>query len=142
METVRVEVGRPERLTFGDVQRGSDGVVLSMVVAAELNGLTARRDVVSHYKNGFDDLALLFTDLAEHWRGWSGTKDYRSIEGDLLLQADHTGSHVELHFTLQDSEFHNSWSARGKLTLDAGEELARVSEDLKKLFSPPQEPIR
>ena len=142
METAKVDVGRPERLTFGDVQRAPDGVVLSMVVAAELNGLTARREVVSHYKNGFNDLALFFTDLAEHWRGWSGTKNYRSVEGDLLLQADHTGSHVELHFTLQDPEFHNSWSAWGKLTLDAGEELTRVSEDLQNLFSPPQEPAR
>ncbi|MDQ0664724.1 hypothetical protein QFZ35_003222 [Arthrobacter ulcerisalmonis] len=99
----RVEVGHPpEHLFFDNVQRGPDGVPFSMVVAVDLGVLTAGREVASHYVSGFDDLVLFFADLAENWRGWNGTRNYESMEHDLLLEAVHTGSHVELHFTLQD----------------------------------------
>ncbi|WP_455834108.1 DUF6228 family protein [Pseudarthrobacter siccitolerans] len=138
MATDKVEVGRPERLTFSEVQRGPDGVALSMVVTVDLHALTAQREVASHYRNGLEDLSSFFADLAEHWRGWSGTRAHSSLEGDLLLEAAHTGSHVELHFTLQDPSFHDSWSVRGKLTLDPGEELTAVSENLIDLLEPPQ----
>ncbi|TLM86291.1 hypothetical protein FDW83_00580 [Pseudarthrobacter sp. NamE2] len=111
-----------------------------MVVTAELKDLTARRGMVAHYGNGFADLAGFFADLAVNWRGWSGPKRYESVEGDLLLEAAHTGSHVELAFTLQDPSLHDIWSVRGKLTLDPGEELTDVSENLKELFAPPQRP--
>ncbi|MBD1538252.1 hypothetical protein HC749_08715 [Arthrobacter sp. S13_S34] len=137
METTSAEIGRPpERLIFTDVQRGPDGEAFSMVVAVELGSLTAGRAVVAPYENGFVDLAVYFADLAENWRGWSGTKDYESLENDFLLDAVHTGSHVELHFTLQDPEFHDAWTVGGKLTLDSGEELTRVSEDLTELLTP------
>lgn len=65
---------------------------------------------------------------------------YVSVEGDLSLEAAHTGSHVELAFTLQDPSFHDSWSVRGKLTLDPGEELTGISENLINLFAYPQRP--
>ncbi len=135
METTRAEIGRPpERLIFTDVQRGPDGVALSMVVAVELGSLTAGRAVIAPYENGCADLAVYVADLAENWRGWSGTKAYESFEHDFLLSAVHTGSHVELRFTLQDPEFHDAWTVGGKLTLDPGEELTRVSEDLTELL--------
>nr|WP_285247750.1 DUF6228 family protein [Pseudarthrobacter sp. efr-133-R2A-89] len=133
----KVEVGRPQRLTFGDLRREPGGQVLSMTVTVELESLTARREVVASYVSGFADLAGFFTDLGENWRGWIGTRTYESIEHDLLLEAVHTGSHVELHFTLQNLEASSSWSLRGKLTLDAGEELMRGSDDLRELLSHP-----
>jgi hypothetical protein len=139
METATVEIGRsPERLILTDVQRGPDGVAFSMVVGVELGSLTTGREVVAHSRSGFADLPVFFADLAENWRGWSGTRTYESLEHDFLLEAVHTGSHVELSFTLQDPEFHGSWSVRGRLTLDAGEELTRVSADLKELLMPLQ----
>lgn len=137
-DSLKAEVGRPsERLVFADVQRGPDGVPFSMVVAVELGAVTAGREVASHYACGFDDLVLFFADLAENWRGWVGTRTYESMEHDLLLEAVHTGSHLDLHFTLQDPESSSIWSVRGKLTLDAGEELTRASEDLRELLGHP-----
>jgi hypothetical protein len=103
-----------------------------------LDNLKARRVVAASYVSGFADLTSFFTSLADHWRGWSGTRTYESIEHDLLLEAAHTGSHVELRFTLQDPQFHDAWSVRGKLTLDAGEELTRAGEEIQELFSTPK----
>lgn len=132
----QVEVGRTQRLTFGDLRREPGGQLLSMTVAVELESLTARREVAASYVSGFADLVGFFTSLVENWRGWSGTRNYESLEHDLLLEAAHTGSHVELWFTLQDPQFHDVWSVRGKLTLDAGEELTRTGEDIQELFRP------
>lgn len=134
MATDNVEVGRPETLMLGDVQRESSGHVVGLTVTVELEDLRARRQV---YLYGFTDLTGFFAGLTENWRGWSGTRKYESIEHDLLLEAAHTGSHVELRFTLQDPGFQDEWFVRGKLTLEAGEELTRASEDIKDLFSPP-----
>lgn len=120
-------------LTFGDLRREPSGEITAVTV--NLENLRARREV---YLYAFTDLTGFFAGLAENWRGWSGTRNYESIEHDLLLEATHTGSHVELHFTLQDPSFHDEWCVRGKLTLDAGEELRRASEDIKDLFGPPQ----
>lgn len=137
----KVEVGRTQRITFGDLRREPGGQMLSMTVTVELASLTARRQVTASYVSGFADLAGFFTSLVENWRGWSGTRTYESIEHDLLLEAAHTGSHVELRFTLQDPQFHDAWSVRGKLTLDAGEELTCAGEDIQELFSPPKGPV-
>lgn len=132
----KVDIGRTQRLTFGDLRRDTGGQVLSMTVTVELESLTARREVAASYVSGFSDLAGFFTRLAASWRGWSGTQTYESIEHDLLLEATHTGSHVELRFTLQDPQFHDVWAVRGKVTVDAGEELTRAGEDIQELFGP------
>lgn len=97
----KVEVGHAQRIIFEDVKRSPVGE--SMVVSVELRDLAARREVAAHYGNGFDDLSKFFNDLAEHWsRGWQGVKAYSSLERDLRLEAEHTGSHVELSFGLED----------------------------------------
>lgn len=131
----KVEIGRRQHLTFEDVKHSSSGEPESVLVSVELQDLTARREVAAHYGNGFDDLAVFFHDLASHWSGWEGAKSYRSLEGDLQLRAEHTGSHVELGFVLQDPSFPETWSVRSRITLDAGEELAQVTEALGEFFS-------
>lgn len=135
MATDKVDVGGPGKLTFGDLRREPSGEITGVTVTVDMESLRARREV---YLYGFTDLTGFFAGLAENWRGWNGTRNYESIEHDLLLEATHTGSTVELLFTLQDPSFPDARCVRGKLTLGAGEELTRVSEDIKDLFSPPR----
>lgn len=130
----RVEVGHLQRLVFEEVRRSHIGEPESMLVSVHLKDLEGSREVVALYGKGFDDLSEFFEDLAEHWSGWQGTKSYESLEGDLLLEAAHTGSHVELSFALQDPSFPETWSVRGRVTLDPGEELTRVSNAVSELF--------
>src|SRR5688572_15692057 len=47
-------------------------------------------------------LASFFRDLAAHWRGWTGKKEWASLEGELSLCATcdstgHTSLAVRLH---------------------------------------------
>ncbi|MDQ1053083.1 hypothetical protein QE394_001011 [Arthrobacter sp. SORGH_AS 212] len=128
----KAEMGQPPQLTFGDVRRRTGGEIAGVTVSVALEGLSAHREV---YLYSSADLREFFSGLATDWRGWSGIRTYESIEGELLLEARHTGSHVELSFTLQDPSFHDEWCVRGKVTLDAGEELSRASEDIQALFT-------
>jgi hypothetical protein len=64
-------------------------------------------------------LAKWFRELDDGWRGWEGSHDWRSMEGELRLSAVHNGlGTVTLTARLSPSPEH--WSATGELELDAG----------------------
>lgn len=54
------------------------------------------RAVSRLYAYGCEALALLFDEMAHDWRGWSGTKEWASLERELSLSctADRKG-HVD-----------------------------------------------
>lgn len=131
----KVEVGHAQRIIFEDVKRSPDGELESIVVSVELKDLVARREVAAHYGNGFDDLSKFFNDLAENWSGWRGIKSYVSQERDLRLEAEHTGSHINLSFDLHDPEFPGTWSVGGQLTLEPGEEVNQINNALNELMA-------
>jgi Family of unknown function (DUF6228) len=131
----KVVVGHSNRIVFDEVKRGDDSEMLSLRVSVELEDLTASRRITPHYANAFDDLRDFFEDLAAHWTGWTGSKHYESLERDLNLRAEHNG-HIQLMFILEDPSFPEEWSVRGKVTLEPGEELTRVSEDIRLLLGP------
>lgn len=128
----KAEMGQFSRLTFGNVRRETSGEIAGVTVSVALDGLSAHREV---YLYTSADLREFFNGLTTDWRGWTGTRTYESIEGDLLLEATHTGSRVKLGFTLQDPSCPEEWCVRGTVTIDAGEELTRASEDIQVLFA-------
>lgn len=129
-----VTIGRSQQITFSEPTRDAEGEATEVLVAVELPGIRGHRQVAAQNASGFHELVQFFEDLAEHWTGWPGTKTYRSLEGDLQFTASHTGSHIELGFTLQDPESPETRSLRSRLTLDAGEELSLAAEAIKMLF--------
>ena len=59
-------------------------------------------------------------------------------ERDLQLEAEHTGSRVELTFDLHAPEFpgtSGTWRVRGQLTVEAGEELTQISNELDEFMA-------
>ena len=80
-------------------------------------------------------IASLFDDAAAHWRGWSGTKRWESIEGELTLEltADRTG-HITLDVTINnDLGGPDSWRVHSQLALEAGQ-LEALARDAAKTF--------
>jgi Family of unknown function (DUF6228) len=65
-------------------------------------------------------LHAYFADLAQHWRGWDGDKEWESL--GLQLAARHDGlGHVTLDATLdEDYAMAQRWRVRASLTVDAG----------------------
>ncbi|MFF8938006.1 DUF6228 family protein [Streptomyces paradoxus] len=51
---------------------------------------------------GGDGLDAFLAELAEGFRGWIGTRTWRSLDGDLTLAAEHAGSYVRLTWGLHD----------------------------------------
>jgi hypothetical protein len=78
--------------------------------------------------------------LAKDWRGWPGVRSWRSMEGELTLEASHDGrAHVQLAVALRRAErtyAAGAWSARIVLTLEAGEELRRLAVGVEHLLRP------
>jgi hypothetical protein len=131
-------------ISMHTVQIGSSGDSLRLTsngpyhVTAELDcaGLTATRDVVHNYASGFQDLAEFFGRLADDWSGWSGQRVWESVEHDLRIDARHEFQHVQLRITLRHDGpgwGNQGWKARADLTIEPGEELARVASDLQVL---------
>ncbi len=120
-----------------DVQFGSGATRIalshettdSVLVTITDSDLTASREVHGSYSGGFDSLATFFMGLADDWRGWQGERVYESLEHDLRFIAEHDG-HVRLRVRLRQSTDPNGWSVDTRLTLDPGEELASLVEDL------------
>ena len=93
---------------------------------AELVGpdLRAQVRVSSYLSHG---LATLFADVGHHWPGWSGTKAWRSLEGELGIAADcdRTG-HVTFAVRLQEGA-PPIWSVTVELVVEAGQ-LERLAQ--------------
>jgi Family of unknown function (DUF6228) len=67
-------------------------------------------------------LAGFFNDLAVHWRGWSGKKEWGSLEGELSLTAtsDSTG-HISLSVHLRPGPDPLDWRLSTVLLVEAGQ---------------------
>jgi hypothetical protein len=80
----------------------------------------------------FTDLAEFFDGLAADWRGWSGSRAWRSLEGDLGITAEHR-RHVRLRVALRGDPSGSDWRVAVTIELDPGEELANVAADIRAL---------
>ncbi|MFZ9595110.1 MAG: DUF6228 family protein [Bdellovibrionia bacterium] len=72
----------------------------------------------------YDDnrsLLRLFEELAANWRGWEGSKDWSSLEGDVTISCttDNLG-HISFNVELTNNNTEPPWTIRTKLTVDAG----------------------
>jgi hypothetical protein len=67
-------------------------------------------------------LGVFFRDLATHWRGWQGKKEWGSLEGELALTAtsDSTG-HTSLSVRLRSGPYPYDWCLSTTLLLEAGQ---------------------
>ena len=89
------------------------------VATVEAGGLHAQ----AHVENGPVHLtgltiADLFSELAEHWRGWDGNRVWSNNEGSLQLTATHDGlGNVELEVLL--TPLSDPWTATAILELEA-----------------------
>ena len=95
-----------------------------MLVEISRGGLTAARWV---FLLDGSDLVRYFSRLSQRWRGWHDTKEWTSLEGDLEIQATHTGAHVDFVVSLRSDPF---WQSEISLTVAAGTDLERIADVL------------
>ena len=117
-----------------DAVRGPEVRFWSVEVCLRVPGLEASSRVSAHYASEFDDLVTFFRQLAADWRGWDGERTYESLEYDLRLTATHDG-YVRLAVQLWQQAGRQGWSVAAVISLEPGEEMTRVAEDVAALLS-------
>ena len=101
--------------------------------------VTARDHSASRHVYAYTDgagIARLFAEAAREWRGWTGTKQWESLEGEfrIVLTIDRLG-HVTVEARVQsDPAGPDRWQLEAELGLDAGQ-LEGVARDAHLLWS-------
>ncbi|MFI6855635.1 DUF6228 family protein [Streptomyces sp. NPDC050416] len=105
-----------------------DDLMCDFLVTAQ--GESARIEVMVRTWDG-DGLGIFLAELAEDFRGWNGTRTWRSLEDDLTLAAEHAGSHVRLtwglHVPLPDGE----WRFEMTTSHAPGEDMRRLAIEMR-----------
>lgn len=98
-----------------------------IVVELRRSGLQAAARVGTYMSDGLGDF---FGQLADDWRGWTGEREWESLEGELRLraEADRTG-HVYLRIRLQGGA-PDRWTVDALLVLEAGQ-LQRMAMEAR-----------
>ncbi len=101
----------------------------------DFGDLQAEAKVYERYSRDALRLDVYLADLADHWRGWDGEKEWEAL--GLRLEARHDGlGHVTLDVTLEeDYASADRWRVRASLMVDAGG-LAHLVRDAIGLDSP------
>jgi hypothetical protein len=76
-----------------------------------------------------------FIEMAKDWKGWKGSRDIESIEGDLSLSAttDSVG-HIYIRVELKASPGDEDWHVAGTLMIEAGS-LDSMAKSASKFFN-------
>lgn len=108
---------RRVELAFSDY-RSMDDYIGEYLVRVNADGLTAMVPVIASV--GGDDLSAFVDELSEDFRGWDGTRHWRSLEDQLQIEATWAdGGHVRLRFRARPS-IYDLWTVTVDVTLEAG----------------------
>ena len=90
---------------------------------------------VSTYTDPYG-IVRLFKEAASNWRGWSGEKQWESLEGDfrLMLCSSSTG-HIRLKALIShDCGNPDPWRLNAELGIEAGQ-LESLAQSIERFFS-------
>ncbi|MEU6687223.1 DUF6228 family protein [Streptomyces sp. NPDC046832] len=105
-----------------------DDAMRDFLVTAQ--GESARIEVMVRTWDG-DGLDVFLAELAEEFRGWNGTRTWRSLEGDLTLAAEHAGSHVRLTWGLQAGLPDDEWRFEMTTIHAPGEDMRSLAIEMR-----------
>jgi uncharacterized protein DUF6228 len=113
----------------------SAGPAESFYATLSLEGL--RSSIRVHtppYYGGPEGLAKLFEDIAANWRGWSGEKNWASLEGEMRISCtcDKLG-HTRMAVLLRDLHPERGWTASGSLIMEAGQ-LDKIARSVREFL--------
>jgi len=116
-----------------------DGSICKAGVEVRADGMTARTTAI--LRDVFDpvNLASFFAGLASDWRGWEGKRHWEALEQGMAIEAWHDRrANVMIAVTVRQPQMayaDDAWSARVVFTVEAGEQLTTVSENIASLLA-------
>jgi len=108
---VGLRIFRPERGSRGELDYFSVEVMSTSISA------TTRV-----YAYRCDDLATLFDEMSRDWRGWQGSRDWESLEGELKLSCTADGKgHIVVSIRIAESLNPDTWRIQTTAMIEAGQ---------------------
>jgi hypothetical protein len=131
--TLSVRIGRdPNAALVIEAPTVNDEGSAHSFVRLEGEGAVARGEMeLEGWSGGFRAFSAYFREIAEAWRGWSGTKEWRDDGGTLSLSASHDGvGLVSLRVTLSSLPYDKpgEWQLRLDVPLEPGSIDETVAE--------------
>ncbi len=81
-----------------------------------------------------DNPERLFKDISKDWKGFEGTKSYKSLEGELVITARHDRkSHIELQIALTPNDSPDDWVLKFKIFIQINQ-LEHLSQKVEEFF--------
>ncbi|MEV1315516.1 DUF6228 family protein [Micromonospora arborensis] len=114
-----------------------DGYIWAVRSEISDEGMTAETSatMAGRWAPENESLGWFFQSLADDWRGWEGGREWRSLEGEMEIDAHHDGrGHVAVGVMLRRARqayADDAWSARMVFMVEAGEEMTRLAADLR-----------
>ena len=134
---LRIEDARDPDVWFE--LRAPDDLDRHPAILAIANDLRAETTIeISAPWMGLPEFVVLFEEMARDWRGWDGTKAWRSGVGDLELRCMHDRlGHIGIEVDLRSFEFAGAreWRAVGRVTVEAGQ-LDEIAREAREFFAP------
>jgi len=128
---VRVGDPGPRRvhlLFFEPTRPFGDDPTLDFLVKARGQWVSVETSVRTWDGDGLDNF---LSALAEDFRGWEGTRTWRSLEHDLALCAEHrTGGYVHLTWRIHDRPPREEWHFETTTVHAAGEEMRNLAVEI------------
>lgn len=79
-----------------------------------------------------DGLDTFLSSLAEDFRGWEGTRTWRSLERDLTISAEHRPSgYVHLTWGIHDRPASEAWHFETTTVHAVGEEMRNLAAEVR-----------
>ena len=114
---------------FYDFHKDSKGAVESFSVRLTVAGLSATIGVTAGYS---PPLAGYFEEIARNWRGWSGSREWSSLEGECTIKSTNDGrGHIAIDIRLRQN-VPAGWTASATISTEAGL-LERIAADCRRV---------
>lgn len=79
-------------------------------------------------------LSKFFTELAQHWRGWDGSKKWSSLEGEFEIECRHNRvGQVTTTATLHSNAYGHGWTGQIRFDIAAGQ-LEDIAVGVRRFF--------
>lgn len=102
-----------------DPERDRNGVLDYFSVEVANPTIRAQTRVYAYHSEG---LATLFDEMARSWRGWSGAREWESLEGELRLSCTADGKgHVDIAIRLAESLHPDRRQVQAMALVEAGQ---------------------
>ncbi|HEU5149474.1 MAG TPA: DUF6228 family protein [Iamia sp.] len=131
MTEVEIAAENGRTLRVSHVRAGDDE---GWTYSVHLDTETARGGI-GVFDYGDPGLPSFFSDLAARWRGFEGTRELESLEGQLHISAEHDGRGTVRCLVTIGQAWPPAWSLQAELDLGAGAHLEAIASDLASAFA-------